>query len=62
MLSLTTSEYLELSQQEIGICLFCNDLQYNVAFDARSVECDNCGQYQVMGLERAMVLNLIEVK
>jgi hypothetical protein len=62
MLNLTTSEYLELSQQEIGVCLFCCELQVNVPFDTCNAECGNCGQYQVMGLERAMVSNLIEVK
>ena len=44
-----------------GICLSCGDVRGECEPDARKYECWNCGEYNVYGLEEALMMGAINL-
>ncbi|MDE2438912.1 MAG: hypothetical protein KGN01_06015 [Patescibacteria group bacterium] len=54
-------EFMELKDENIGICLNCNTQHDCLEPDARNVTCDNCDLPQVFGLEELLIMDALEI-
>jgi len=54
----TLADYHDGTQ---GICLSCGQTQYGVEPDAEGYVCESCGEHKVIGLEMAVVCDLVEI-
>lgn len=59
---LTMSEVLDLQENYGGVCLACEHFNVgNVEPDAEGYECEHCGQKKVMGIEEALIRDLVKI-
>lgn len=63
IITLTDSEYWQLSNAYAGLCLSCGELDEcaRIEPDARACRCNACGDRELYGLEQAMLMGLVEV-
>ncbi len=59
--SMTEAEYLELRDDDGGICLSCWSIAFGVEAGARNHECTDCGEYNVLSIEKALMEGKIEI-
>jgi len=59
-MQLTEEEYLDLSDNYMGICLNCGEQRDSCEPDARNYECEYCGEKQVFGVEELLMEGKIE--
>jgi len=59
-MQLTEEEYLDLSDNYMGICLNCGEQRDSCEPDARNYECEHCGEKQVFGVEELLMEGKIE--
>ncbi len=61
MLILTVDEFQEYSDDYMGVCLSCNELQDGCEPDAENYKCESCGEHKVFGLEQALIIGQIDI-
>lgn len=62
MIYMTEAEFVGLRNDEnIGICLSCNNEQDGCEPDARKYKCDDCGKQTVYGLEELLIMGEIDI-
>lgn len=61
MLTLTESEFKEYSDDNMGVCLACEELQSGCEPDAENYKCECCGELKVFGLEEALIMGEIDI-
>lgn len=61
MQTVSFEEYNDGCENYQGICLSCGAFRDNVEPDAEEYECEECGAFEVMGLEQALLCGKIEV-
>jgi len=59
-MQLTEEEYLDLSDNYMGICLNCGEQRDSCEPDARNYVCEYCGEKQVFGVEELLMEGKIE--
>jgi hypothetical protein len=57
----TPADFDQLRAEDCGLCLACGAIQYGCGPDARSYECEDCGEPQVYGIEEAFVMGSLAV-
>jgi|LakMenE01Jun11ns_1017448.scaffolds.fasta_scaffold9959586_15 hypothetical protein len=55
IISVTSMEFNDLENDNVGMCFACGELMYNVEPDATRYKCEECGQLRVFGLEYAVL-------
>jgi len=61
MNTMTEREFREHCEDYAGICLACGELSYGVEPDAEGYYCENCDEYEVVGLEQALITGTVEI-
>lgn len=59
--SLTEEEYTEACESYQGICIACGELRDMVEPDAEGYECEECGAFEVKGMEQALICGDIDI-
>lgn len=60
--ALREHSYKEAREENYGWCRKCRDLSYgSVEPDAENYECDECGSYQVYGIEQGLIMGLFAI-
>ncbi len=59
---MTEAEYRDLTEglDNPGRCLVCGAEHFECEPDARKYRCDECGEFEVFGLEECLVMGLVE--
>jgi len=57
---MSEERYEELTDEQAGICLSCEEEVYGVEPDARCYECEHCGAPKVYGVEELLMMGRIE--
>ena len=59
---MTEEEYLELCEENAGICGECGEINYDFHEpDAEGYPCEHCGANASMGVEQALMCDKIEI-
>lgn len=61
MITITVDEFKEYSDDNMGVCLACDELQSGCEPDAENYECESCGEPKVFGLEQALIIGQIDI-
>lgn len=60
--TITEDEYRELCRDDGGICLACREYTYGVEPDAEGYYCEACDEYEVVGIEQALIMGELEIE
>jgi len=59
---ITSDYYKELLDSYAGVCANCEEITYECEPDADGYECEACGANEVVGVELALLIDLIKIK
>jgi hypothetical protein len=62
MITLTMDEYLEYSEQNAGFCLECRSDVFGIEPDARNYICEECGEPQVFGIQKLLLMGNVIIR
>jgi hypothetical protein len=57
--NMSESEYIELDNENEGLCLYCGEIQSGCEPDARMYECESCEKKGVYGASELLMMGLI---
>lgn len=60
-IKLTESQFREMREEYIGICLNCRAQSYEVEPDAENYTCDACDQEAVQGIENLLIVGTLVI-
>jgi hypothetical protein len=58
---ITFEDYHQANECYQGICVACGSFEDCVEPDAEEYACSNCNEYQVYGMDQALMLELIDI-
>lgn len=58
-ITMPEEEYIELTDENMGICRECGETQSGVEPDAEEYTCEACGEQAVYGAEQLLLMGVI---
>lgn len=62
MIRITESRYLQLLDENIGLCKACGEERDSVEPDAEEYPCEACGESEVYGAEQLLLTGGLELR